>query len=218
MRGKGHDYSQLLIWSALAVTVTRYAGAFIASDVTAIPTWLSILLSVFMGVSGLGMGILDVLGLAYVFDGWRRVLPRAGQTWPFRFWVLTAFVLALFVVGVGILVPFTVSRVVGGRMAETLGPVGVWLWSLAVNLAPYLLIGGIVTGQSGFVTIRADATNPAHDATHADASPKPKRYPCAHCGELCDSPAALASHVRWKHANGRVKKSVSVEMTEERSE
>src|SRR5690349_20306097 len=137
---KGHDYSTLLIWSAAIVTVVRYAGAFIASDVGEISGPLSELITILMGISGLGMGILDVIGGVYLFDGWRRTMPAAGKAWPFRFKVMTLFVFALIITGVMILVPFTMSRVTHSSMEDILGDR--WMlagWSVLVNLAPYLL-------------------------------------------------------------------------------
>lgn len=145
---KGHDYSTLLIWSAAVVTVVRYAGAFIASDVGQIIGWLSDTITILMGLSGLGMGILDVIGGVYLFDGWRRTMPAAGKSWPFRFRVLSIFVFALMLTGVMILVPFTMSRVTHSSMEGILGDR--WLlafWSVLVNLAPYLLIGGVAVGN-----------------------------------------------------------------------
>lgn len=144
---KGHDYSTLLIWSAAAVTVVRYAAAFIASDMGEITGTLSEVITVAMGLSGLGMGILDVIGGTYLFDGWRRTMPKAGQSWPFRFRVLTAFVFGLIVTGVLILVPFTVSRVTHTSMASVLDGGNLTAWALLVNLAPYLLIGGVAVGN-----------------------------------------------------------------------
>lgn len=158
MKNKGRDYSQLLIVAALLVTLPRFAGAFIAADMTTIPDWVSTALSVGMGISGLGMGILDVLGVAYVFDGWRRSMPGNGKPWPFRYKILTGFVAALFVVGIGILSPFTVSRMRGHTMSVTLPGFLGWLWSVLVIASPYLLIGGIVTGQSGIVTVNHETS------------------------------------------------------------
>lgn len=148
---KGTDYSQLLIWSAVLVTVARYAGAFVASDLGELSGWISEAVTIGMLLSGLGMGILDVLGGAYLFDGWRRTMPKSGDKWPFRFKVLTGFVFGLTLVGIGILIPFTVSRVSHKPMLETLGGL-VWAWSALVNVAPYLLIGGVATANTGIVS------------------------------------------------------------------
>lgn len=147
-KSKGHDYSTILIWSAAVVTVVRYVAAFIASDVGEITGTLSQIITVLMGLSGLGMGILDVIGGTYLFDGWRRKMPASGKAWSNPFKVLSFFVLALIATGVFILVPFTVSRVTQQGMAEVLG-MGGWLnsWALAVNVAPYLLIGGVAVGN-----------------------------------------------------------------------
>jgi hypothetical protein len=137
-----------LIWAAAVVTVVRYAAAFIASDVGEITGWLSETITVLMGLSGLGMGILDVIGGTYLFDGWRRAMPANGKAWSSRFKVLTGFVFMLMATGVMILVPFTESRVTHSSMESVLGS-GYELtwWALLVNLAPYLLIGGVSVGN-----------------------------------------------------------------------
>lgn len=151
---KKHDYSGILIAAAILVTTVRYAGAFLASDLGEISGKISEVLSIAMAFTGLGMGLLDVLGSAYIFDGWRRTMPKAGQHWPFRFYVLTGFVFSMFAAGVCILVPFTVSRVTHQAMEVVLGtgPL-MWIWSLLVNVAPYILIGGVVTGNNSVVSI-----------------------------------------------------------------
>jgi hypothetical protein len=147
-RQKGHDYSELLIWAAAIVTVVRYAAAFIASDMGEITGVISSVITVLMGLSGLGMGILDVVGGTYLFDGWRRSMPATGKAWTPRFKVLTAFVFSLMLTGVMILVPFTMSRVTHKSMGDILNTEGrlTW-WALLVNLAPYLLIGGVAVGN-----------------------------------------------------------------------
>jgi hypothetical protein len=210
LKSTKRDYSTLIIMSALAVTVTRYIGAFVASDVGIITGVWSTLLTVLMAISGIGMGVLDVLGLAYVFDGWRRNLPKMGQNWSSRFIVLTVFVVGLFVVGLAILTPFTVSRVQSKGMSIVLGGGSVWWWSLAVNLAPLLIIGGVTFSQSGFVTIRQDDQHEApvmrEDAPHMRAL---ITHTCGSCAETFSSQQALAAHMRWQHTpehtNGRAK-------------
>ena len=140
------NYNSLLIWSAALVTVVRYSAAFIASDLGTITGWLSELITIALGISGLGMGILDVIGGAALFQGWRRVMPKAGITWPMRFKILSGFVFGLILNGIIIIVPFTVSRVMSETMLGALGGGwGVWLWAIAVNVAPYMLIGGVAT-------------------------------------------------------------------------
>jgi len=151
---KKRDYSQLLILAALLVTVARYIGAFLMSDLGQLRGIISDVVSVMMGATGAGMGILDVLGCVFIFDGWRKGMPRSGQKWTFRFRVLTVFVFSLFAVGLTILIPFTVARVSQRSMIEVLG-IGpaLWVWSWAVNIAPYILLGGVVSGQSGVVHV-----------------------------------------------------------------
>jgi len=155
---KGTDYSRLLIISAALVTVVRYSGAFIASDIGEIEGVLSSFITVLMGISGLGMGILDVYGTAYLFDGWRRGMPASGRKWSFKFKTLTVFVFLLIITGVMILVPFTMSRVRQVSMAAILTEnASLGLWALMVNIAPYLLIGGVAVGNQ-VVTIKQEQT------------------------------------------------------------
>jgi hypothetical protein len=153
MKQKGHDYSELLIWAAALVTVVRYAAAFIASDATEIGATLSEIITIAMGVSGLGMGVLDVIGGTYLFTGWQKKMPANGQAWSFKFKILTFFAIGLIVNGILILIPFTASRVSGNTMFHILGD-GFFLyaWSAVVNIAPYLLVGGVAVGNT-LVTI-----------------------------------------------------------------
>lgn len=153
---KGHDYSTLLIWAAALVVVVRYSAAFIASDVGQITGPLSDVITIAMVISGLGMGILDVIGGTYLFDGWRRAMPREGKHWSLRFKVLTGMVFLLAASGVMILVPFTMSRVTHESMDAILGAgAGLTWWSALVNLTPYILIGGVAISNQ-VVTVTSE--------------------------------------------------------------
>jgi len=150
---QGSDYSELLIWAAALVTVVRYAAAFIASDATEISGTLSEIITIAMGISGLGMGVLDVIGGAYLFTGWQKKMPKNGDAWSFRFKVLSFFAIGLIVNGIFILIPFTMSRVAGVTIHHILGDGGLLFgWSAVVNIAPYLLIAGVAVGNN-IVTI-----------------------------------------------------------------
>lgn len=146
---RGKDYSELLIWAAALVTVVRYAAAFVASDAVKIDDVLSEIITLAMGLSGVGMGILDVIGGTYLFTGWQRKMPKNGDAWSFKFKILTFFAVGLIVNGILILIPFTASRVSGNTMYHILGA-GFFLyaWSAVVNIAPYLLIGGVAVGNN----------------------------------------------------------------------
>lgn len=145
---QGTNYSELIVFAAAIVTVVRYAAAFVASDTGLITGWLSEAITLLLGISGMGMGILDTFGGMYIFDGWRKVMPANGKPWPFRFKILTVFIFALMSSGVMILVPFTMSRVLHVSMADVLNTTGKleW-WSFLVNVTPYLLIGGVAVGN-----------------------------------------------------------------------
>jgi hypothetical protein len=195
VKRKRRDYADLLLWSAVGVTTVRYAGAFLASDLGSVEGWVSTILSVFMGLTGVGMGILDVLGTAYIFDGWRRAMPAAGKRWPFRFKVLTVFVALMLAIGIGILVPFTVSRITHVTM---------------VVAAPFVLIGGIATAQAHAFEMPAPQMEPQPepmrpDATHENAPKEPKIFVCPQCGDVFGTSPEYAAHRRWKHSNGNGK-------------
>ena len=113
-----------------------------------------------MGISGLGMGVLDVIGGTYLFTGWQKKMPKNGDAWSFKFKVLTFFAIGLIVNGILILIPFTASRVSGNTMFHILGD-GIFLygWSAVVNIAPYLLIGGVAVGNTLVIVTTNEQAN-----------------------------------------------------------
>lgn len=146
-QSKGRDYSGMLIWSAAVVTVVRYSAAFVASDMGKITGPLSEAVTLLLGLSGIGMGVLDVFGGTYLFDGWRHAIPAQGKRWTIRFRALTFLVFGLIISGVFILVPFTVSRVRHESMDAVLIGNSLWWWAILVNVTPYFIIGGVAIGN-----------------------------------------------------------------------
>ncbi len=146
MKKKGHDYSTLIIWASALVGMIRYAAAFLAADLGMIEGALSELVTFLLGVSGFFMGILGTLGTAYIFDGWRQKMPASGNKWSNKFKALTAIVMMALFTEILILVPFTMSRVLHISVANVLDG-GVWWWSTAVVVMPFLLIGGVSLGN-----------------------------------------------------------------------
>jgi hypothetical protein len=151
-KNKGRDYTRLLMIGALLVIVIRYSAAFTASDVGEITGDLSTATTILMTISGIGMGFLVVFGQAYTFDGWRRSLPKSGQRWTWRFFLLTLVSAMLIIVDVAILVPFTVSRITHQSMDAVLGQGLTWWWSGVVNVAPALLLLGVMLGNQVVAT------------------------------------------------------------------
>lgn len=171
-KNQGSDYSELLIWAAALVTVVRYAAAFIASDATEISGTLSELITIAMGISGLGMGVLDVIGGAYLFTGWQKKMPANGQAWSFRFKVLSFFAIGLIVNGIFILIPFTMSRVAGVTIHHILGDGGLLFgWSAVVNIAPYLLIAGVAVGNNVVNIATNEQTNGSPNGSQVGSKP-----------------------------------------------
>jgi hypothetical protein len=144
------DWADRLIWATVLISVVRYAAAFAASDVGEIVGMWSNILTFFLSLTGIGMGILDTIGGGLLFNGWSRVFPKAGSTWSLRFKVLTFCVFTLLISGLFILVPFTMSRLSHESVLTALGGKSsfmAWVWSTMVNLIPYVLIAGVFTGN-----------------------------------------------------------------------
>lgn len=157
---QNYDVVWLVTISAALVTVVRYSAAFISSDMGQITGQLSEVITILMGFTGLGMGILDVFGGAYLFNGWRKTMPRSGQKWSPRFKVLTFFVMGLITSGMTILVPFTISRISQVSVAEVLGKgIGEWVWATMVNVVPYFLVGGVFAGNRIIMDLESSESN-----------------------------------------------------------
>ncbi len=204
------DLSRIIIYAALIVTAARYSGAFLASDLGEVTGTLSEIITGFMVVSGFGMGVLDVVGLGYIADAWKTALPRTGHKPGTRFAILTVFLLSLMISGVGILAPFTVSRVHKASIAVTLPGSELYIWAVLVNIAPYLIVSGLMVATSNILTVPASDAPPTHDARIVRVDAEPVIAPhavCPHCGEAYRS---WAAHLRWKHPemtkiNGKVR-------------
>ncbi len=163
MKSQKRDYSGLIIWASVAVSVPRYIGAFVASDVGNVTGWLSELLTALSLFSGFGMGLLDVIASAYLFDGWRQTLPRLDRKPSLRWWILTAMVIGLMGIGVVILVPYVVARVKHESMEAVMPGAFLYIWSIAVVIAPLFIIGGVSFAQRN--VIQSEAHSPKSEVT-----------------------------------------------------
>jgi hypothetical protein len=142
--------------------VVRYAGAFMVSDVGVITGLSSEIFTGFLVLTGVGMGILDVVGGGLLFNGWSRTMPRAGDRWSARFKILTVVVFGLIVSGLFILVPFTIARTSQESIVQALGGKGSafhWIWATMVNIIPYLLIAGVFVGNKLVVSLEGTETS-----------------------------------------------------------
>lgn len=158
---KLRDWADRLIYATILISVVRFAAAFAASDVGIIEGIWSNILTFFLSLTGLGMGVLDTIGGGLLFNGWSRVFPRTGQTWSLRFKVLTICVFTLLVSGLFILVPFTMSRLAHESVLDALGgkeSLWAWGWSTMVNLIPYVLVAGVFTGNKMVSSLEEENT------------------------------------------------------------
>lgn len=170
------DYGKVLMWSAIIVSMPRWAGAFISADVSQIPTWVNELLHYANLFAGFGMGFLEVLAAAYMLDAWGKLKPKSSwnaKSYNHKWKVLTGFVIGLFVLMPFILAPYIVSRMSGTSINETLSNnIFRYLWSISVVLSPAFIVGG-VSVASGELVENETETKPQTKPNNAKVK-KPK--------------------------------------------
>jgi hypothetical protein len=159
---RGMDLGQVLLWSAVLVEAPRWAGAMLAADLKDVNGVLSSALNTGNTISGVAMGLVNVVATAYMLDALRRERPvitvhrKAGNfdkaNW--RFYGMLIFVIGLLVLTPFVLAPFMVSRMTGLALETVLGT-AMWqfIWSTTVVLAPIFVIGGVSFAQPGLVRI-----------------------------------------------------------------
>lgn len=176
------DYGNALLIAAIAVGAPRWAGAMLAADIGEVTGNVSTLLNGLNIISGLAMGPLEVLAMAYMFDGLRKQRPTYSQrgrtkiNW--KWWGVLFFALGSLALTPAILAPFIVSRM------NNVGMVGVltaatwqFLWSIVLTLAPIFVVGGVAFARTGLVSVVA---------TSQVASKTKQQYPRKCEAEGCD--------------------------------
>ena len=149
------NYGKILMWSAILVSMPRWAGAFISADVLEIPHWVNEVLHYANLLAGFGMGFLEVLAAAYMLDAWGKLKPKTAwnaKTYNHKWKVLTGFIAGLFILMPFILAPYIVSRMANVSINETLGnDVFRYLWSISVVLSPAFIVGGVSVASGELV-------------------------------------------------------------------
>lgn len=155
------DYGQLIIWMAVGVGIPRWTGAMFAADgirfteqSEGILHALYILFITLYGLSGLGMAILEVLAIGYVFDALRVMKPRTAKSNKIntRWWGSLLFAAALLILMPVILGPHMLAQLTGVDIItflETRVMQGAWI--LSVILVPMVIIGGVSFARAGLV-------------------------------------------------------------------
>lgn len=173
------DYGKLLMWSAVIVSMPRWAGAFISADVSEIPHWVNEALHYGNLVSGFGMGLLEVLASAYMLESWGQMKPRKthnAKSLDHRWLVLTVFVAGLFILMPFILAPYVVSRMTAVPIGEAItNPFWRHAWAVAVVLSPAFIVGGVAVASGDLVsgeTALQPKTNPIAQPKMQPAQPK----------------------------------------------
>lgn len=150
------------MWSAIAVSMPRWAGAFIAADTQTMPLWVDNGLHYLNMFSGVGMGLIEVLGTAYLLDAWGKMKPRKthnakslDQQWV----ILTFFVGGLFILMPLILSPYIVARMNNKALSDIGGSLFHIVWSIAVVLSPAFIVGGVAVARDGLVGVSGAETS-----------------------------------------------------------
>ena len=166
----------------------------LAADVGEIGGGLSDVLHVFNVISGLAMGPLEVIAMAYMLDALRRTratTTRKGKVRRnLRWWGILMFALGLLALTPFILSPYIMSRMQEAGMVDVLPTLlSQQRWAIAVTLAPIFIVGGVAFAQAGVVNVSSDS--PARATTKARRS-----YVCPSCKKGFTTQQGLASHYR----------------------
>lgn len=193
------DYGNTLLIAAIAVGAPRWAGAMLAADVGTVTGALTDLLHIFNVISGLAMGPLEVLAVAYMLDALRQNRPTIiarGKTKLNWRWIGTLiFVIGLLVLTPLILSPFIVSRMNSAGMVDVL--VASWsqfLWSIAVTLAPVFIVGGVAFARVGLVSV--SATSASQNVANAKTVEYPRVCPVMGCEYVASDRFAYSAHMK----------------------
>jgi hypothetical protein len=201
-----------VMFAAAVVMVPRYSGAFASADAAILNGWLSDTLTAGAAIAGVGMGLLDVFGTAYIADAWRRNMPPLGKRWSARFRWLTAFLVANVIEAMIILTPYTVARVYGVGITDIMPFWMVVLWCMVVVAAPFLVIGGVVFSNPGVLqNDRTPIETPTKTIETKPIEPEPiaeviqtrsnghkQTFPCPDCDRVFDTRNGLSGHIK-KH-------------------
>lgn len=149
------NYGKVLMWSAIIVSMPRWAGAFISADVSDIPNWVNEALHYGNLLAGFGMGFLEVLAAAYMLDAWGKMKPKASwnaKSYDHKWKILTSFIVGLFILMPLILAPYIVSRMTAVTIGEALNHSFIqYIWSIAVVLSPAFIVGGVSVANGELV-------------------------------------------------------------------
>lgn len=197
------DYGQILMWSAVVVSAPRWAGAMLAADLSHVTGVVSSVLNIGNVISGLGMGLLEVVAIAYMLDAIRTMKSGSvvkGISKPnFKFWGVLFFVVGTMIVTPIVLAPYLVSRMVAQDIGTTLSaPIWMYVWAVAVIIAPLFVVGGVAFARPGMIDNKVVAS----DATT-------EQYVCEECGFTASNKWALFGHMK-KHSNEKKEPAVKL--------
>jgi len=148
------DYGQLMIFMAIAVGLPRWAGAMMSADGIEIVGWLADVFKIANGLSGLGMAVLEVLSIGYIFAGVRSQSAFVNRRPNVKFWGSVFFGILILALIPVILTPFMLSQLRNSELVGVLTEFNVeWQWILSVVVAPLLIIGGVAFAREGLMEI-----------------------------------------------------------------
>ena len=153
------DYGQLLIFMAIIVGMPRWIGAMMGADGVFITGWLDDMFKLLYGISGLGMAVLEVLSIGYIFAGLRGQPAFNGKIPNVKFWGAGLFGILILALIPLILVPFMLAQLNGQELGNALQEMQIqWQWITAVVLAPLIIIGGVAFTRSGIMDLEVPET------------------------------------------------------------
>lgn len=125
---------------AVVTAAPRWIVALLlAEGLTLPPAWLG-WWTVLSAILSAGMAITEALAFAYIFEAWRN--QRDGKS---NYLLVMAGVAA--VIFVAIVGPYVVANVRMSTLETVLGPVGVWLWGIAVAASTIVIVAAVGFAQ-----------------------------------------------------------------------
>lgn len=159
------DYGRILMWAAAIVSAPRYASLFLSADNFKNQA-VNDAVDFITGLSGLAMGILIVIAVAYILDAigrakpmTQRIVSRDGRKVirneiNFRWWGSLVFAAGILFLEPIMLAPNLLAKMDSRTISAVLNTDTIkTLWAFSMITAPAFVVGGVAFAQKNLVRV-----------------------------------------------------------------